>query len=184
MTEQQNPLSPTPPSHFGLKAMGFILAGVVMFTIIAWLTAKFTTPYVQSVQTVVNDRSIAVLPFAVVGGELVNDTVAMAVTNELSIEVRRGLAQRSSLETSTAEVSNVFRSSATLNVKQVGAALGVVHLLQGSVTRRDADLSVTVTLTDIRNNAEAWSGAFVVDQSSIRTVADSIVQLLTQRVVR
>lgn len=184
MTEQQNPLSPTPPSHFGLKAMGFILAGVVMFTFIAWLTAKYTTPYVQTVQTVVSDRSIAVLQFAVVGEGSVNDTEAAAVTNELATEIRRSLSQLSSIETSTAEVSNAFRSAATLNVQQVGAALGVAHVVHGSVTRGDAGLSVSVTLTDARNNVETWSDALAVDQGSVRAVADSIVRLVVPRLAR
>jgi serine/threonine-protein kinase len=139
----------------GLAAIGYALyAGINS------LSEKPATP---------QGPSLAVLPFENVQGDSTTSYFSDGVTEEVIGAVSRVPG----LHVVSRSISFRHRGR-DIDVKQVGAAMGVTHLLEGSVQRVERRVRVNVRLTDVRTGFNAWNERYDRELTDIFAVEDEI----------
>lgn len=119
--------------------------------------------------------SIAVLPFR----DLSRDQDQEYFSDGITEELLNGLARVPGLRVAARTSSFHFKGSSA-SVDSIGRALGVVHLLEGSV-RKDGDrLRVTAQLIDAVSGTQLWSGGFDGELSDVFAVQDEIARAITE----
>jgi len=114
-------------------------------------------------------QSVAVLPFASVGGtpedEHLGDGISEEILSALSrIEGIRIVSRTSAL---------AWRGRKE-DVREIGRALGAGSVLEGSVQRSGSRLRVTTRLVDVANGWQLWSGRFDREMKDVFSIQDEI----------
>jgi len=117
----------------------------------------------------VTDKSIAVLPFADFspGGDYA------WFADGLTDEILNALARTRDLRVASRTSSFQYRGEG-LNVPEVAAALGVAHILEGSVRRGGDRVRVTAQLIRARDDAHLWSETFDASSSDSIEIQEKI----------
>ncbi len=102
------------------------------------------------------EKSIAVLPFENLSEEKNNGIF----TNGIQDEILTDLARVSDLKVISRSSVMQYRSGEPRNLRDIGRALGIAYVLEGSVKRAGDRIRVTVQLVDTRSNAQIWAGRF------------------------
>lgn len=149
-----------------------LMAGVTGF---AWWRSldRAAEPALAVAETAL--RSIAVLPLVDMtpGGK--SGYIGDGFAEEISAQLAQVPGLRVAARTSAFE----FRDR-NVDVKKIGAALGVRNVLEGSV-RRDRDkLRVTVQLIDTVTGYHVWAGTYDRDWADVIAVQDNIARAITR----
>ena len=150
-----------PPSVFRrlsvLIAGGALLISIIGFSI--WLYSK------QAAQTsLVLEKTIAVLPFQNFSPDKENAFFADGVQDD----ILTSLAKIKDLRVISRSSVMKFRDVAAQNLRQIGKALGVANVLEGSVRREGDRVVVNVQLVDAQTARQIWANRYD------RTLADSL----------
>ena len=113
--------------------------------------------------------SIAVLPFANLGGDPEQDYFADGLTEE----IQGALAQIPGLRVIGRTSSFAFKGR-SLDVKDVARKLGVTSVLEGTVRRSGSRLRITAQIVDARDGYHLWSRSFDRGVGDIFAVQDEI----------
>ena len=120
--------------------------------------------------------SVAVLPLVDMTPGGGNEYLGDGFAEELSAQLAQVPGLRVAARTSAFE----FKDK-NLDVRRIGEALGVRHVLEGSV-RRDGDkLRVTVQLIDAKNGYHVWAGTYDRSWSDVIEIQDSISRAIAQK---
>lgn len=119
-------------------------------------------------------RSIAVLPFANLNRDLETEVIADGLTEELINTLTRidglGVVARTS----------VFHfKDKGADVREIGAALGVQAVIEGSVRRADGRLRVIAQLVDVATGHHVWSEAFESRRADVFSLQEDIAHALS-----
>lgn len=128
--------------------------------------ARFTSPVPER-------PSIAVLPFANLGGETSDTTFSDGITEDII----NGLARFRSLFVVARSSSFVFRNT-TAPPTEVGRRLGVAYLLEGSVRRSAERIRVNAQLVEAGAGATVWAERFDRKLTDIFEVQDDIAMTI------
>ena len=145
---------------------------------IAWNETHDEAAVDVSTNESVTDKSIAVLPFADFspGGDYA------WFADGLTDEILNALARTRYLRVASRTSSFQYRGEAQ-NIPEVAAALGVAHILEGSVRRAGDRIRVTAQLIRASDDAHLWSETFdASSEDSIEiqeTIAFEIASLHT-----
>jgi len=121
----------------------------------------------------VDDRSIAVLPFA----DLSPDQNQQYFTDGLSEELLNLLVRVDELRVASRTSSFAFRGS-SLGIPEISKALNVGHILEGSV-RKDGDrIRITAQLIEAGTDTHLWSENFDRDFTDIFAIQDEIANAI------
>ena len=115
--------------------------------------------------------SIAVLPVS----NLTSDPTLDAFIDVLADDMAEALTRATAVRV-TARTSTLAYRSTPRDIRAVGAALGVQHVVEGTVTRSGTALKVTLRATRTSDGAEVWA-------SSVDTVATDMFVLAQQAAV-
>jgi adenylate cyclase len=118
--------------------------------------------------------SIAVLPFANLGGDPEQDYFADGITEDLITELSRFQELRV-----IARNSVLTYKSKPVRVQQVGTDLGVRYVLEGSVRRAGSRIRITAQLIEAATDHHLWAERFDRDIADIFAVQDEV----TSRIV-
>jgi TolB-like protein len=110
------------------------------------------------------EKSIAVLPFENLSDSKENASFAAGIQDN----VLTRLAQIHDLKVTSRTSVMSYQKPSRSNVREIGRALGVANILEGSVRREGNRVLVNVQLIDARNDRHLWAERYD------RTVADSI----------
>jgi len=129
--------------------------------------------------------SIAVLPFANLGGDASDEYLSDGISEDLI----HALAQAGGLRVVARTSSFRFRKS-NADVREIGSELKVESVLEGSVRRHGNTLRITARLIDTRTGFERWSeryerefvDVFVVQDEIARSIVISLEGTLRPRV--
>src|ERR1700690_3424225 len=113
--------------------------------------------------------SIAVLPFANMGA----DKEQEYFSDGLAEEIINLLAKIPGLKVIARTSAFAFRGKET-DIRGIAGALGVTHVLEGSVRRTETRLRVTGQLIDAADGAQLWSERYDREMSDIFTLQDDI----------
>lgn len=150
-----------------------VAAVVVVGILIAVVVGRKSVPSVDRSASA-SDKSIAVLPFE----NLSPDPENAFFCDGVHEDVITALAKIHDLKV-ISRTSVLGYKGDDLNLKQVGAELGVAHVLEGSVRRAGNRVRVTAQLIDARTDEHLWAETYTVDLTDVFTVQSELATAIT-----
>jgi TolB-like protein/Tfp pilus assembly protein PilF len=136
-----------------------LLGGIVLLAVMAlslaylMLQRKHPGALLGKSAATIREKSIAVLPFANLSDEKQNAYLADGIVDEILTD----LAKVADLKVISRTSVMQYSSGGQLNLRNIAAQLGVVHVLVGSVQRIGPQLRVSAQLIDTVSGAQIWA---------------------------
>jgi len=141
-----------------------------------WRTAHRPSQATSAASTVpIVARSIAVLPFVNMSGDPKNDYFSDGLA-ETTLDM---LAQVPDLKVIARTSSFAFKGKAQ-DLREVGAALGAAHVLEGSVQEAGNTLRITVQLIRASDGSHLWSHHYDRPMVDVFKIQDEIAREVVQ----
>ena len=157
----------------GKKLDRFIIA--VLVVALAWFAwDKFgnsTEPAATATEASVSDKSVAVLPFVAMSSGPDDEFFADGMTEE----ILNSLAQLPELLV-TARTSAFSFKGQDIPIQEIAEALGVQHIVEGSVRRSGERLRVTAQLIRANDGFHLWSETFDSTSEDMIEVQEDIAE--------
>jgi TolB-like protein/class 3 adenylate cyclase len=115
--------------------------------------------------------SVAILPFSNVGNDEEQNILAEGLTDDIMSAISRN--RWYNVVTSNSRFALVDPS---MDIRQIGADLGVDFVLKGSVRKSSNRLRITVQLIDAITGSQEWSNKFDRDLGDLFDLQDEITQ--------
>jgi TolB-like protein/class 3 adenylate cyclase len=168
LNETQSPRSPLRKvPHWRLAALAALL--------VLGLAALFAGPF-WSAHQAKDTSSIAVLPFDNIGGDESTGRLADGITEDIITDLARfpefQVVARHSIE--------AFKGKA-VDVREVGNALSVGYVLEGSIQRQGDRVRITAQLLDAASGTHLWSERWDRPVEDIFAVQTEIAELVTNQ---
>ena len=74
-----------------------------------------------------------------------------------------------------------YKAAAARNLRDIGQALGVAHILEGSVQRVANKVRVNAQLVDARNDAHLWAQTYTRDLADVFAIQSQIAEAIAQQ---
>jgi TolB-like protein/Tfp pilus assembly protein PilF len=143
------------------RKLDFLIIGVLVLVIAGLLFQRYRPTHATSGRP---ERSVAVLPLENLSKEEDNAFFADGILDD----ILSALSKIKELKVIRRTSVMAYRNPATRNLREIGLALGVANVLEGSVRRVGNRVLVNVELVDVRNDQQLWSERYD------RTLADSL----------
>jgi TolB-like protein/Tfp pilus assembly protein PilF len=124
---------------------------------------------IKSSSEAIQEKSIAVLPFANLSADPDQDYFS----DGLAEEIINLLAQMAALKVIARTSSFAFRGKEQ-DVREIAKALNVTHILEGSVRRSGSRVRVTAQLIDAADGSHLWSERYDRELNDIFAIQDEI----------
>ena len=111
----------------------------------------------------IESKSIAVLPFDNLSDEKENAFFADGMQDEITTD----LAKVSELKVISRTSTMQYRTATNRNLREIAQALGVAHVVEGSVQRAGGRVRVRVQLIDARNDVHIWAEGYDRDLADV-----------------
>jgi TolB-like protein/Tfp pilus assembly protein PilF len=128
-------------------------------------------------RSVVNAKSIAVLPFENLSEEKQNEYFADGVQDEILTD----LAKVADLKVISRTSVMQYKSGLARNLRKIGEELGVAHVLEGSVQRSANKIRVNAQLIDARNDAHLWAQTYDRDVADVFAIQSEIAKAIADQ---
>ena len=156
-------------SQRGIRRAAWLAAGVVLALAVAFL-ARGSAPESSAVPA---GPSVAVLPFTVIGG----DTADAYFADGMADELIAALGTVPGLRVASRTAAFAYRDQ-HVTPREIGRALNVGTLLEGTVRRERDQLRVTVSLVDVDDGLTRWSERYQRRVEDVFAVQDDIAQAI------
>jgi len=117
----------------------------------------------------ISELSIAVLPFANIGGDTENEYFSDGLTEE----IRNLIARIPELKVIGRTSSFAFKGR-NEDLRAIGGTLGVSTLLEGSVRKSGDRIRITAQLIDVADGAQIWSQTYERTLTDVFEVQDEV----------
>jgi TolB-like protein/Flp pilus assembly protein TadD len=121
------------------------------------------------------EKSIAVLPFENLSDDKENDYFAAGVHDD----ILSNLSKVADLKVISRTSVQQFKSG-TRNLREIGMALGVAHILEGTARRAGNRIRVNAQLIDARSDAHLWGETFDREITDLFALQSELAQRITQ----
>ncbi|WP_353267813.1 serine/threonine-protein kinase, partial [Gemmatimonas sp.] len=142
----------------------------------AWWRMRSPSPSssaAATAPTAESDASLAVIPFASVGGDTANTYLAEGIADELTTVLSRVPGLRLAGRATSAR----FKKS-TLSAQQLGDTLGVRTILLGSLRRDGNRVRVTAELSNASDGRVLWQDTFEQDARDVFRMQELLAQAI------
>ena len=123
------------------------------------------------------EKSIAVLPFENLSKDEENAFFAGGIQDE----ILNNLAKVSDLKVISRTSVMQYKSGPERNLREIAKALGVSHLVEGSVQRAGERVRVSAQLIDARNDTHLWAEHYDRDVADVFEVQTEIAQQIADQ---
>ena len=154
------------------RKLDFVIIAVLLFVITLLLVNRYEKTSSQEAA----GKSIAVLPFENMSDEKENAYFADGMQDD----ILTALSKVADLKVISRTSVLGFTPAAGRDLRAIGNALGVAHILEGSVRRESGRVRVTARLVDIRTNADLWAESYDRDLTDIFGIQSEIAQQITR----
>ncbi len=127
--------------------------------------------------TAIAEKSIAVLPFKNLSADPDNAYFADGVQEEILTDLSRIADLKVISRTSVMQ----YGTGTARNVRAIGAALGVAHLLEGSVQRVGNKVRVIAQLIDSRSDTHLWAQTYDRDLADVFAIQSEIAETIARQ---
>lgn len=117
--------------------------------------------------------SIAVMPFVTIGSNSDDEIFS----DGLSEELISSLARIEELKV-TGRTSSFYYKGRDEDLRKIGSALGVAHVLEGSVRRSGDNIRITAQLTQTSDGFNLWSETYSRTMSDIFAIQDEVANAI------
>src|SRR5215468_10006462 len=159
------PTPSTPGSHRRRNVIILVGIGVI----ISAAAGFFLLPRVSARKV---EKSFAVLPFQNLSDEKENVYFADVIQNE----ILTNLSKIGDLKVISRTSVNSYRDNPTRNAREIGKALGVGTLLEGSVRRNGNRVRVNVQLINADNDEHIWAEDYDRDLTDVFAIQSDLAQ--------
>jgi TolB-like protein len=121
------------------------------------------------------EKSIAVLPFENLSDDKENEYFAAGVHDD----VLSSLAKVADLKVISRTSVQQFKSGAR-NLREIGRALGVAHILEGTARRAGNRIRVNAQLIDARSDDHLWGETFDREITDLFTLQSELAERITE----
>ena len=120
-------------------------------------------------------RTIAVLPFVNMSGDVGQEYFSDGITEELL----NALAKIKGLKVISRTSAFAFKGR-NLSIPEIAATLKVNHILEGSVRKAGNRIRITAQLIDVKSDTHLWSQSFDRELSDIFAIQDEIARTVAE----
>jgi TolB-like protein len=169
-------------SKRALWIVGVALAGpAIMIGAAVWLQTtrnqgKQQTP-VSGVVTTSLGKSIAVLPFESLSDNKSDSYFADGVQDE----ILNNLAAVAELKVVSRTSVMQYRADTSRDLRQIASALGVAHVLEGTVRRNGNRIRVSTKLIDARSDKTIWADSYDRDLTDIFAIQSGVAKTVAAK---
>ena len=149
-----------------------VLPAVVVATGFLWWRQPPPVPARAAGTGAVSEKSIAVLPFESLSDDQRNAFFATGIQDEILTD----LAKVADLKVISRTSVTAFGPGHARNVREIGLALGVAYLVEGSVQRAAGRVRVTVQLIDARTDVHRWAEHYDGDLSDLFSIQSQMAE--------
>ena len=128
-------------------------------------------------KSVINAKSIAVLPFENRSEEKAN----AYFTDGVQDEILTHLAKIADLKVISRTCVMQYKSGAPRNLREIGQELGVAHVVEGSVQRAANKVRVNAQLIDARTDAHLWAQTYDRDLADVFAIQSEIAKAIADQ---
>jgi len=128
-------------------------------------------------RSVINAKSIAVLPFE----NLSSDKENAYFTDGVQDEILTDLAKIADLKVISRTSVMQYKSGLARNLRKIGEELGVAHVVEGSVQRAANKIRVNAQLIDARNDAHLWAQTYDRDLADVFAIQSEIAKAIADQ---
>jgi TolB-like protein/Tfp pilus assembly protein PilF len=128
-------------------------------------------------KSVINAKSIAVLPFENLSEEKANAFFTDGVQDEILTALSRIADLKVISRTSVMQ----YKSGVARNLRKIGEELGVAHVLEGSVQRAANKVRVNAQLLDARTDAHLWAQTYDRDLADVFAIQSEIAKAIADQ---
>jgi TolB-like protein/Tfp pilus assembly protein PilF len=170
------PVSASQRRRFVLAAIALLPAiGVALGFLIFYHPAGRVAPFGENAKA--PEKSIAVLPFANLSKDEENAFFADGIQDEILTD----LAKIADLKVISRTSVQQYRAATSRNIREIAKALGVAHILEGSVQRAGSKVRVTAQLIDARNDTHLWAEHFDGELSDVFGIQTQIARAIADQ---
>ena len=123
------------------------------------------------------EKSVAVLPFENLSKDEENAFFASGVQDE----ILTNLARIGDLKVISRTSVMKYKSGAGRDLREIAKALGVAHVVEGSVQRAGGKVRVTVQLIDARSDAHVWGEHYDRDLADVFAIQSEIAEQIASQ---
>src|SRR6266851_2820195 len=123
------------------------------------------------------ERSIAVLPFENLSATGENTYFTVGMQDEITGD----LAKLAGMKVIGSQSTRSYLPGKERNLHAIGRDLGVRHLLEGSVSRDNAQMRVALQLVDLRDSGRPWTETYERPMKEVFALQSEITQAVAAR---
>jgi TolB-like protein/Tfp pilus assembly protein PilF len=128
-------------------------------------------------KSVINAKSIAVLPFENLSAEKQNEYFADGVQDQILTD----LAQIADLKVISRASVMQYKTGIARNLRKIGEELGVATVVEGSVQRAANKVRVNAQLLDARTDAHLWAQTYDRDLADVFAIQSEIAKAIADQ---
>ncbi|MEY2492735.1 MAG: hypothetical protein QOH24_1686 [Verrucomicrobiota bacterium] len=163
-----------------LLLMAALVAGVLIFSQRSGPRQSISTatpgPSTTAVPAI-PEKSIAVLPFENFSADKENAFFADGVQDD----ILTALAKVADLKVISRTSVMSYAAGTKRNLREIGQALGVAHVLEGSVRRAGDKVRVTAQLVDTRTDGHLWADTYDRNLADVFAIQSEIAQQIANQ---
>ena len=158
------------------RTMDFLIIGALL-VVITLLVLDRRGPAPAPTQVASFEKSIAVLPFENMSDEKENAFFADGVQDD----ILTALAKVADLRVISRTSVMGYAPNAKRDLREIGEALGVAYVVEGSVRRHTGRVRVAAQLIDTRTNTQLWAESYDRDLADVFAIQSEIAQNITRK---
>lgn len=139
-------------------------------------TSRLLSPASDATPSIPN-KSIAVLPFDNLGDAKDDAQFAEGVHDEILTDLAKVADLRVISRTSVMQ----YRSGAERNLREIAKALGVAHVVEGTVQRTGNRVRVSAQLIDARTDMHLWADRYDRDLSDVFALESELAEIIVSQ---
>ncbi|PYI41524.1 MAG: hypothetical protein DMC57_07790, partial [Verrucomicrobia bacterium] len=150
----------------------------LVFIALALLFLRRTPPTPGDISfTTIPVKSIAVLPFENLSANQENAFFTDGVQGEILTDLAKVADLKVISQTSVMQ----YKNTAKRNLREIAGALGVAHILEGSVQRAANRVRVNAQLIDARHDAHMWAETYDRELADVFAIQSEIAQKIADQ---
>jgi TolB-like protein/Tfp pilus assembly protein PilF len=179
-TSKKSWRNPYPASQRKPLTSNMTFVGLVLIIIVLFTNTKYQTILNRAENTnaemILNDKSIAVLPFINMSNDPDQDYFSEGITEEIIAR----LSQLKNLRV-ISRTSIIAYKANTKNIKEIGRDLNVRTILEGSVRRSGNKLRITAQLIDAATDQHLWTEIFDRESKDVFEIQSNVAIAIAEK---
>jgi TolB-like protein/Flp pilus assembly protein TadD len=164
-----------------LNKKALLVGGIAAFSLLVLAGLYFEVlkrqPKPVSQAAAIPEKSIAVLPFENLSDEKQNAYFTDGVQDEILTD----LAKIADLKVISRTSVMQYKSGAERNLREIAKALGVAHVVEGSVQRAGKRVRVSAQLIDARTDTHLWAERYDRDLADVFAIQSEIAKTIADQ---